>query len=184
MYRGSKKQKDTMKKWRENNRDKIAQHAKNDYENNRLRINKYQKEYREKNRMKLSEYHKKWRRENLSKTREYIKNRRTNDIQFRLRGILRTRQTKALEGNYKTGSFVRDLGCTISELKFYIEGKFKDGMNWENYGHDSWHVDHIIPLSFFDLSDRQQFLKACHYSNLQPMWAIENLRKSKKLISI
>lgn len=184
MYRDSEKQKAATKKWRENNRAKTAQYAKKDYVNNRKRIDKYQKEYREKNKARLAEYSKGWRTENLPKTREYMKKRRKYDLQFRLREILRTRQTKALEGNYKIGSFIRDLGCTISELKFYLEGKFTDGMSWENYGHDTWHIDHMVPLAMFDLSDRQQFLQACHYTNLQPMWAIENLRKSKKVTKI
>ena len=73
------------------------------------------------------------------------------------------------------------IGCSIPEFKFYIEGKFSDGMTWENYGYHGWHLDHIIPLAFYDLSNREQFLKAVHYTNLQPLWARDNFAKSGKV---
>jgi hypothetical protein len=81
----------------------------------------------------------------------------------------------------RAGSAVRDLGCPIAYLKTYLESLFKPGMSWDNYGHKSWHVDHIIPLCSFDLSDPEQLKKACHYTNLQPLWATENISKSGKL---
>jgi hypothetical protein len=56
-------------------------------------------------------------------------------------------------------------------------------MSWGNYGFRGWHIDHIIPLASFDLTDREQFLKACHHTNLQPMWAKENLSKGSKLVN-
>ncbi len=180
-YLGSDKQKATRKLWRERNRESVRASALKDAKNNAERIAKYQKNYSEKNRKRLAKYYKDWRAANLDSVREYMRNKRKTNIQFRIGEVLRTRQTKALAGNYKRGSFVRDLGCTISELKFYLEGKFAEGMNWENYGHRSWHIDHVIPLAFFDLTDREQFLKACHYTNLQPMWAKENLKKGHKV---
>lgn len=56
---------------------------------------------------------------------------------------------------------------------------FEPKMTWDNYG--KWHVDHIIPLVRFNLQDRNEFLQACHYTNLQPMWATENLKKGARL---
>ena len=78
----------------------------------------------------------------------------------------------------KNGSAVEDLGCSVPEFKDYIAGKFQIGMSWDNQG--KWHLDHIKPLSAFDLNDRKQFLEACHYTNYQPLWASENLRKGAK----
>ena len=106
------------------------------------------------------------------------------DLHFRLAVLLRSRLGTAIRRNYKAGSAVRDLGCTIPELKFYLEGQFQDGMTWENWSRTGWHIDHEIPLAFFDLTNREQFLRACHYTNLQPMWAEENLRKNKYLNSV
>jgi hypothetical protein len=71
------------------------------------------------------------------------------------------------------------LGCSIPELKTYLESKFQEGMSWENWGIYGWHIDHIIPLDAFNLTNREEFLKACHYTNLQPLWAEENLKKGK-----
>jgi hypothetical protein len=81
----------------------------------------------------------------------------------------------AILRQFKAGSAVRDLGCSISELKVYIESKFQSGMSWNNYG--KWHIDHIKPLVKFDLQDRAQFLEACHFTNLQPLWAEQNILK-------
>ena len=69
----------------------------------------------------------------------------------------------------------------MDEFVSYIERKFPDGMNWGNYGKCGWHLDHVKPLSLFNLEDREEFLKACHYSNYQPLWAKDNLRKNNKL---
>jgi hypothetical protein len=74
------------------------------------------------------------------------------------------------------------LGCTIPELKFYLESKFQPEMTWDNWSYEGWHIDHIIPLDSFDLSNKEEFLKACHYTNLQPLWAEENFKKNNKII--
>ena len=98
----------------------------------------------------------------------------------RLRSNLRNRLKMAIKGNFKAGSAVSDLGCSIDYLITYFVDLFQPGMTWDNWGKYSWHIDHIRPLSSFDLTDREQFLKACHYTNLQPLWATDNLRKCAK----
>lgn len=105
--------------------------------------------------------------------------RMKTDINYKLSCLLRIRLNKALKGDYKSGSAIKDLGCSVGELKLYLESKFIDGMSWENHG--QWHIDHIKPFAMFNLSDRQQLLKSCHYTNLQPLWAEDNLLKSNKL---
>lgn len=91
---------------------------------------------------------------------------------------LRTRLNNALKN--KSGSAVTDLGCSIDELIIYLENLFLPGMTWENKGRYGWHIDHIIPLASFDLTKREQTKKACHYTNLQPLWAKDNLSKGSK----
>ena len=105
----------------------------------------------------------------------------SSNIQYRLSCRLRTRLWNALAGNFKAGSAVRDLGCSIGELRNYLKSKFIEGMSWENYGRGGWNIDHIIPLDSFDLTDREQFLRAFHYTNLQPLWEIDNFKKGNKL---
>jgi len=117
---------------------------------------------------------------NREKINEYFRRRKKEDIEFKLGTILRSRIRNALRGGFKLGSFVRDLGCTIPELKTYLEKQFQPGMTWDNWSLKGWHIDHQKALANFNLADRNQFLQACHYTNLQPMWAIENIRKSNK----
>ena len=102
----------------------------------------------------------------------------------RLSDRLRQRLVHALRGEYRSGSAVRDLGCTISELKSHLERLFTPGMAWDNYGHGlgKWGIDHIAPLSSFNLTDRNQLLAVCHYSNLQPMWFEDNMAKGDKVM--
>jgi len=106
---------------------------------------------------------------------------RRKSINYLLGSKLRNRMDQAITCNQKAGSAVRELGCTIDELKAYLELKFKPGMTWDNWSMHGWHIDHIKPLASFDLTDREQFKEACHYTNLQPLWAEENLSKGAKL---
>lgn len=94
---------------------------------------------------------------------------------------LRNRLNRAIKGNYKAGSAVRDLGCSVDDFKQHLESKFQPGMSWDNYGRKGWHIDHIVPLNAFDLTDHEQFKRACHHSNLQPLWAKDNILKSDKV---
>ena len=79
----------------------------------------------------------------------------------------------------KSGSAVKDLGCSIKDLKIHLEEQFQEGMNWNNHG--SWHIDHRKPLASFDLTKREQLLAAVHFTNLQPLWAKDNLSKGSKV---
>lgn len=118
---------------------------------------------------------------------EYERNKRKHDPLFVLRKDLRSRIKSALKNNQKSGSAVRDLGCSIEELKQHLEKLFYPNpetgeyMTWKNKGLYGWHIDHIKPLISFDLTNKEQFLEACHYTNLQPLWAKENLEKGDKL---
>ena len=136
-------------------------------------------EYRKKNRKHILEMKKQYRLHNRDKISKYLaeynRKRRNTDIQFKIAKNIRSRIYDALKGNFKSGSGVQDLGCSITDFQEYFISKFTGRMSWGNYG--EWHIDHIVPLCSFDLTNREQFLKACHYTNLQPLWAEENLRK-------
>lgn len=103
-----------------------------------------------------------------------------NNLNARIRRALRADIQRQLKRNKKTGSHINDLGCSVDELKKHIESQFQSGMTWENWGLRGWHIDHIKPLCSFNLSDRNEFLQAVHYTNLQPMWWNENLSKKRK----
>jgi hypothetical protein len=96
---------------------------------------------------------------------------------LRIRKNLRLRVHKLLHGCVGKSALV---GCTNAQLRVHLESQFIAGMTWQNYG-TAWHVDHIIPLAAFDLSQAEQRTKACHYTNLQPLWARDNMRKGASL---
>lgn len=115
----------------------------------------------------------------------YVRERKSKDIQYKLRIILRGRLGSALKNKVKTGSAVKDLGCSIDYFKEHLENKFyrretNEMMSWDNYGRKGWHIDHFLPLVSFDLTDREQLKRACHYTNLQPLWAEDNMTKGDR----
>ena len=82
-----------------------------------------------------------------------------------------------LEQRNKTGSFTKTLGCTIGELKEYLQSKFQTGMTWDNYGKE-WQIDHIIAFCSVDLTKDDQLVKVSHYTNLQPIWNKDHYKKT------
>lgn len=76
---------------------------------------------------------------------------------------------------HKTTSMI---GCSVKELAQHLESQFLPGMTWENHTQDGWHIDHIRPCASFDLTDPEQQKQCFHYSNLQPLWAADNISKS------
>lgn len=152
------------------------------YQDNKERIGEGQKIRRLENKDYVSSYQRFWRQNNREKTALYSREKYYKNNQFRLAHNLRRRLQKALKNKSTSGSAVRDLGCSVAELETHLQNHFQPGMTWQNYGR--WHIDHKLPLFSFDLTDREQLLKAVHYTNLQPMWARENLEKGKKIIEV
>jgi hypothetical protein len=122
--------------------------------------------------------------ETKARIQKYRLKRFRTDLNFRLRVRLSKRLRGAIKvmGAKKTTSIVNLIGCSFQELVRFLENKFKLGMTWDNYG--SWHIDHIVPCSRFDLTLIENQKKCFHYSNLQPLWAAENIAKSNKLIPV
>jgi hypothetical protein len=124
-------------------------------------------------------YYPEWRKNNKDKIRAYHRKRLKTDPLYKLKRNLRIRLCDALKGKLKSAATMKLVGCTLVFLKAHIESQFKPGMTWDNHGH--WHVDHIRPCSSFNLSDPEQQRLCFHYSNLQPLWAEENLSKSDSI---
>jgi hypothetical protein len=135
---------------------------------------KYYYDNKEKNHKKILERNRLWRKNNSS----YTTNRKKSDPAFKLIKNLRRRLNRFISFTYftKRNTTIHHIGCSPQELKLFLEKKFIDGMTWENYG--KWHIDHITPLS--SAKTEEEIYKLCHYTNLQPLWAIDNLKKSNK----
>ena len=151
-------------------------------ENARVRYENKRKQYNKDNADVISSKYKEWRINNLSYISEKASERYNNDPEHRLKHILRVRIQKALKLNCKKTSSTELLGCDISEYRLYLESKFTDGMNWENYGRKGWHIDHIIPCDSFDMSSLKQQKQCFHYTNTQPLWWEDNLKKHTKIV--
>lgn len=121
--------------------------------------------------------------ENYHKDKEKILEKRRNNINFCILNKLRMRISCAVksQGAYKADKTIKLVGCSVVELKQHLKKQFKEGMNWNNYGKGGWHIDHILPCAGFNLSDEEEQKKCFHYTNLQPMWAQENLIKNCKV---
>jgi hypothetical protein len=159
----------------------------------KLCVKKYEMSCRINNPTLMKEKLKKFYIDNPEKRKEYRKNykprkheqrkeRRNIDPIFNLSNRMRSRIWKyltLLNLNKKNKTF-DIVGCTPELLKEHLEKQFIDGMTWEN--RNKWHVDHIVPLSSAKTED--ELYKLCHYTNLQPLWAEDNLRKSNKVFTI
>ncbi len=120
-----------------------------------------------------------------AKKREWARRQTATNLNFRIAMYARTRLVSALRrrgarASERAGSAVRDLGCSIEQFTSYMASKFSPGMSWDNWGRDGWHIDHITPLASFDLTNREQFTQAVHYTNLQPLWAEDNWAKNAR----
>ena len=104
------------------------------------------------------------------------RNQRATNPEFRIKAALRSRLHHAVRFGYKSAHTMELLGCTSAELMTKLEAKFTEGMTWELYG-KGWHVDHIRPCASFNLLDASEQRICFHWSNLQPMWALENMAK-------
>ena len=108
--------------------------------------------------------------------RKNLQKRRDVDPKYRVMMALHCRLYMAVKN--KTGNTMTLTGCSKEELYTFLEAEFLEGMTWENYG--EWHIDHVRPCSSFNLEDPEEQKKCFHWTNLQPLWAIDNIRKGDK----
>ena len=151
-------------------REEVQKKKKEYYLKTREKQLQYWVEYRKKpkNKKKFKLYFKNW-----------INNRLKTNPSFKLKLQLSHRIYMALKGIAKSKKTKELLGCTIEEFWIHLEKSFKPGMTRKNYG--KWHVDHILPCSSFDLTKPEEQAKCFHYTNLQPLWASENLSKGNRI---
>lgn len=164
---------------------------------NREKVRGFTQKWRENNREKSREIERAWRAANPDKTKaktkrylktkglKHLKSRRENDPWFANRQSLslRTRMAIKAQGGSKTGSILQILGAPIVVVRAHIQSQFKKGMTWKNWGRKGWHLDHIVPCAAFDLTNEEQRRKCFHYTNLRPLWAVENLLKSDQIVT-
>lgn len=191
------------KKWKEANKEKNAEYQKEYNKKYRKRLSEYRKNYNKKHRKRLNEYqknynknpnngkkannsgnsYKKWAAKNKEKVNALHKKwqhkqLKTNPL-FKITQKLRGAVTRAFKriGLNKPCNTQTLLGCSYEEAKAHIEFLFQEGMTWENHGVHTWHIDHIRPVSTFG---PDEIYLINHISNLQPLWAKENIAKSNK----
>jgi hypothetical protein len=168
--------------------------------NNVLQCKRWRTEHDKETKEYNKQYYRDHKKESYLHTKKYYlehnadvrisRNRRTKerlktDINFKILKICRSRIQRAIKCNFKSSRSVNLLGCTIPELKLYIEKQWKPGMTWENWGRsegDQWQIDHVIPCAFFDMSDPVEQYMCFNYENLQPLWWKENIEKRDKII--
>lgn len=197
------KRKEYGQRYKSKRNDRVRERYKND-PNFREKLVKRAQIYRRKNKQLISqrnrrkynnpdfrkaklEKHKEWRSRNREWSRKYMNEwyhkKGKLDIQHVLKERLRSRLRSVIKSKGRIAvASARDLcGCTISELMLHLQNQFKKGMHWNNYG--KWHIDHIRPCASFDLTDPEQQRQCFHYTNLQPLWARENIQKGARLIT-
>ena len=170
--------KECMKEYRVKNRDKKAKRDKEYYAKNKDKRNEYNKEWRTKNKDKIKE----WRTKNKNKKNKYQRERRKTDPLFKMKTNLRSRTSTAFKSSRwgKNSSNKEMLGCSFETAKKHLERQFTKGMSWDNQG--EWHIDHIIPLA--SATTEKELIKLCHYTNLQPLWAEDNLIKGATMLNV
>jgi hypothetical protein len=172
------KNKEQIKEYRLKNKEKKKEYDKEYGKEYRLKNKEKKKEYYLKNKEKRKEHNSKPETQELRRNRE--NNRYNTDINFRILSICRTRLSHALKGNSKSASTMELIGCTVDELRRHIESKFELWMTWENQGLGGWDIDHIKACSHFNMEDPKQQRACFHWSNLQPMEHIDNIKKGKR----
>jgi hypothetical protein len=158
--------------------------------NNLEKFREYQKKWRKNN----PEKHKKWRKDNPEKQKEYRKKEYIKSFKmfsFRINGSISSSMRRSLKGG-KSGRHWEDLvGYTLEDLMQHLEAQFEDWMTWDNHGKyekgkKKWQIDHIKPKSLFNFETPEdpEFKECWALENLQPLEAMENIKKGNKFCEI
>lgn len=159
--KNKERERENNRRWYEANKNLVSQRKADYYNNNSEQEKLRSKVFRE----------------------TFPEKRRPKTAQAKLVANIRSKVSHIISGQYKKSSTQKYLSCSFDELKSHIEKQFLPNMTWDNYGLYGWHIDHIKPLSAFDLSVESNLYEAWHYTNLRPLWAKDNLRKGKKYVN-
>jgi hypothetical protein len=184
------------KKYYKENKLKVTEIKKTYYENNKENLiilnrkyyqdnKEHYKQYCLDNKERRNEHSKQYQKDNKERLKiyrkEYFSKRINTDLLFKfksnVRGLIRNSFKRGINKYNKTTKTENILGCTIDEFRNYISLQFKTGMCFENHG--EWHLDHIVPIA--SAQTQEEVIKLNHYTNFQPLWAEDNLRKGSKI---
>ena len=172
--------------YREENKEAISVKKRTHYEQNKDVVLEKNREYYNENKETISVQHREYYNENKEKmiqnSLNYKRTRLAEDPLFRLITNMRGRIAKAIksQAGEKAAKSMELLGCSVQHVRDHLESQFTEGMTWENQG--EWHVDHIRPCASFNLEDPEEQKKCFHWTNLQPLWALDNIRKGAKYV--
>ncbi len=149
------------------------------------RVNRASRKWREANPEQMAGCQARWAIANKSrivlKQRERYKELELSDPSFLLQNRLRSHLNKFVRSAKNGLRTVEFIGCTIAHLKQHLERQFQEGMAWDNYGIGGWEIDHILPVASFDLSKADQIKQCWHWTNLRPLWRLQNRTKGQKI---
>jgi len=166
------------------NRDRVLEQKKEYWHRTRIEQLARKKEYRDKNKEKTRASIRRWESENkervLASKLRYEKERRANDPIYAIKRRMRVAVSRFARayGYEKSARTEAIIGCSWQEFRLHIERQFHNGMNWDNM--DKWHIDHIVPMA--SAKTEEDVLRLNHFTNLRPLWAIDNLKKSNSAI--
>ena len=199
VYKTSEKDRARKKAWYEANPEKVSAYGKAWYEANKESISARRKEQLQSPFMKEKETARKaaWYEVNKeahcarARARQYANKdsnnslqraRYASDIPYKLSTLVKDAHLRATGRRIGKQEAIDLLGCTLEEYQDYLESKFQQGMTWDNHAVDGWHIDHILPLneSGTTLTEEEK-IKRIHYTNTQPLWAKDNMKKGNKL---
>jgi hypothetical protein len=173
--------KEYFKKYYQENKEKLKKrqlkyhHANKDVLNEKQKV-RSRKHYLN-NKLKKKKYQKQYLKNNPKYMVNYVKNRIKVDPEFRLMKVLRSRFSQIFKNKKKFTSVINLIGCSLNEFKSHLESQFKPEMTWANHG-TVWEIDHIKPISSFDLIKLEEQIKCCNYTNLQPLFKTTKIAES------
>ena len=201
LYRAENRDKiiETLRAHRRKNRDRLVAEQRAHYQANREKLTAAKRAARQANPEKAREINRQWRLNNPQRAAQlqregYQKHKhkrvawereyRRKNANRRISVSLRNRLNAVLRGNVKVSSVLALLGCSLNEFKKHFQSKFTEGMSWQKFLNGEIHIDHTIPCASYDLSKEAEQRSCFHFSNLQPLWARDNLRKGKRTLQV